>query len=381
MKRKSGVLTCHHLVDLLRGEIENTPVGAKLASLRALASRFGVSPTTMSQALMILAHAGRIRPRHGSGFYVCEQRAPRHIGVLMEVDLSFSGLSNYWRSLTQQVRLRLAAQGLRSRLYAGFCEPDTDPGFTKCPELLEDVEQDRLLGMIVTYGSPRREWTDTLRKRRVPVVGYWPAFDHYVRYDYATATRAATESLLAAGRRKLAFMDWAEPRRARPQRDELFEAFKATLAEHGAAFDPRWVRREFHPNQPGAGWEEFREIWMAGAEKPDGLIVADDVLFGGVVNAIGQLSIRVPEQLRVVTHSQCGAPEDYPFPVWRMETDAAALAGAQVDLLAALLRREPVPEPQVRVPMRFVAPDLDAGETREPEGGRAEAFAAAAKSG
>jgi DNA-binding LacI/PurR family transcriptional regulator len=128
------------------------------------------------------------------------------------------------------------------------------------------------------------------------------------------------------------------------------------LARHGVALNDRWVRHDIHPTAQGAGWEEFREIWSASAtEKPDGLLVADDVLFRGAATAIRELGIRVPEQLRVVTHANKGVELPREVPAWAMEADADVFAAEMVKLLVAQLRHEPVANPHVVLPLRWVA--------------------------
>ena len=187
----------------------------------------------------------------------------------------------------------------------------------------------------------------------MPVVGTT------VRFDMPNAIRTATHRFCVTGRRKLAFIGWSFGE-AEGNPDPSFQAFKAALAAEGLPFKPSWVQRDFQPNVPGAGWSDFREIWTGSAEKPDGLFVADDVLFPGVQQAIKELGIRVPEQLQVATHANRGSNMQYDLPVMRLETDPDEYAAAQVDLLLALLRHDPAVPSEIILPCRVLSAETTA---------------------
>ena len=331
----------------IRAQADKIGPGAKLPTVVELCASLQVAKVTLHSALNELEVAGLIRRQRGSGIYVRERDDERPVGVLMEMDFSHPDVSFFWRRLPQQVRLLLASAGLRSRLYSGFRPPHESTSLSTCQEFIEDVAADRLRGVIVTWGRLSPEWAEPLRRRNVPLVGYGtePGFEYAVDVDYAPMIRDATLRLLAAGRRKLALIDWT---------DGCLETFTATLAENSVPLCKQWVKRDFPSSVPGAGWAEFREIWTESQNKPDGLLVADDILFRGVKHAICELGIRVPDQLLVVTHANRGDNQYCPFPVWRFETDADAFAQAQVDLLLALLRRQPVAQHKIALPLLFV---------------------------
>jgi DNA-binding transcriptional MocR family regulator len=62
------------LADALACEIEDLPAGARIATHRELVRRFGVSATTVSQALALLTGRGLITSRPGAGTYRTETR-------------------------------------------------------------------------------------------------------------------------------------------------------------------------------------------------------------------------------------------------------------------------------------------------------------------
>ncbi|MEO7260489.1 MAG: PLP-dependent aminotransferase family protein [Jatrophihabitantaceae bacterium] len=68
------------LATFLAREIEGTPAGARIATHRELVRRFGVSATTVSQALAILTRRGLIDSRPGAGTYRTEARPSTRAG-------------------------------------------------------------------------------------------------------------------------------------------------------------------------------------------------------------------------------------------------------------------------------------------------------------
>lgn len=334
--------------------------GDRIQTIRSLCQHYDVSVNTMRAALSILAREGILEMWQGSGIYVREQTDQRPVGVLMELDFSIPDMSYFWRRVTQQVRQRLNEHGFPNRLYAGFAQPGENLDRPTCPEFLDDIANNRLSGVIVAISGVTPEWTDSLRQRNVPIVGHWGRLDYEyaVDLDYVEMIREATRRLIAAGRRKLALIAWASQVTGPDlrRRREMLAAFSGVLAQHRIDLNERWVRLDYHPHQTGGAWEEFREIWTGSDEKPDGLLVTDDFLFRGAARAIMELGIRVPDQLMVIAHANRGAIDEYPFPLWRMVVDPDAHGRAQADMMIALLRRQPVPQAEVILPVEFVGP-------------------------
>jgi DNA-binding LacI/PurR family transcriptional regulator len=136
--------------------------------------------------------------------------------------------------------------------------------------------------------------------------------------------------------------------------DGLRQPLRDALSSLHLAYHPEWVRRDLHPMLSGAGWEEFREMWTARREKPDGLLVADDMLFSEVQIAVQELGIRVPDQLRIVTHANKGADRRYPFPVTLAQFDPERYAEMLGEMLLKRLRGEAVAPPVVQLPPELV---------------------------
>jgi DNA-binding LacI/PurR family transcriptional regulator len=170
----------------------------------------------------------------------------------------------------------------------------------------------------------------------------------------------AVRHLRGQGCRRIAMLSWGH--------DGLRPALRDVLDRCGLSYRPAWVRGDLHPMLSGAGWEEFREIWTAHREKPDGLLVTDDVLFEEVCVAIRELGIRVPDELRIVTHANKGANRRYPFPVTLAQRDTRRYAEALGETLLKRMRGEPVVPAIAAFPFEMVESDAAPAASNEAAG-------------
>ncbi len=345
------------IASVLRQEIlaRHKP-GSRLETTAALAKRFQVSKLTISQALVVLNKEGLIDSRKGSGVYVKEREDQRHVGILMDHDISDPRLSFFFVRVAQQLRTFFQSQGFRCRLYAGHSSAQEKTPNLSCTEFVEDVRANRLRGIAVVLGVQHSEWIEAVVRNQVPVVG--PAeYEWGVDADSLEMVRQGTRRLLEAGRRRIAFMAWQE----KDNSGGWVQVFRSSLRKAGVPIRDEWIRCEVHPSQPGAGWEEFREIWLASKEKPDGLLVCDDLLMRDATSAICEARVAVPEQLMIVAHSNRGSGIHYPFPIWQMEYDPDEHARLLGEMLVKLMQKEVISPRRILLPFRWVTPTLKRG--------------------
>lgn len=323
-----------HIAELLRKRIlRGLHPGDRLAALPTLAAELEVSVNTLRAALGILSEQGVVESRPGSGVYVADYRARQPVAVVSEIDLSHPGLSSFYLQLTQGVRRQLRERGLRERPYLGYTPPGEDLAAPTCPDFLEDLRADRLRGVISIVKLLHPDYARAFRQHPVPSIktGLPGAPEPETNEDRILAE--TIRRLVAGGRRKIAILAWEYHKRLATTSPLVRE----TLDELGLDIPDCWLRDDLHPNLAGAGWEEFREIWSARREKPDALIVLDEILFPDVALAIGELGIAVPSQLHVTVHLNRGDRLAVPFPVDRLVMDPDVCAKRLVDDLVAML--------------------------------------------
>ena len=93
-------------------------------------------------------------------------------------------------------------------------------------------------------------------------------------------------------------------------------------------------------------------------ERPDAILVADDGICSGVLRAILQLGISLPNELKLISYANRGVKLPYHLSVTRFEFDAKTAVQSAVEIMDMLLCGER-PEPS----QVFVPPDFILGDT------------------
>lgn len=327
------------LVDELRATIlTGYQPGERLEAEAALAKEAGVSIVTLRSAMLILEHEGLIRRRQGSGTYVCDPPGDRHVGVALAIDgFQHPGAHAFHFGIAHRIWTRLAEAGHRLKLYA-WCSNGSPPNQVADDEVLEAARARRLEALVVLRMLPVR-LSDALCAAGVPLVGSDDRALLRVEHDTEGLVREGLRVLLGAGRRRIALLGWGAPLNF----NRIGDTFRRQAAELGIPVRDEWIRDRLHPAHPGSGWEDFRDVWHAHREKPDGLLICDDVLYRDAAIAVRELGIRVPDELMVVTHHNKGTTTPHEFPVTLLEADTEAHADALADGTLAILRGDMPP--------------------------------------
>ena len=310
------------IVEVLRGEIRRMTPEARLPSDRALAKRFGVSNVTVRSALMQLAEEGYVRRRQGSGTYALSRRLRQHIGILAGLNLRHPRTSTFFLHTSLGAQDYFQQRDYHDKLYVGSSDPAKANGRIDCREFFEDVDADRLLGLLVISGRAEKRWLDTLRSNDVPVVGIGSQYPYGVMLDSSAIVRSGLRWLKEAGCRRVGVIGW-----------QIREA----IENEGSNIDPALLLDDMSPATPGAGSLQFRRLCQARDEKPDGVLFTDDCLFRDALPAIYELGLKIPDTLKVASHATRGSDVYYPEGAILMEVCPGDFVTAAGEMLEGLI--------------------------------------------
>lgn len=337
--------------------------GDKLPPEVKLAERFEVNVLTMRDALRVLQDGGVIRRQRAIGTEVVNPMGGNWVTIVCEMNI-FSPHSQclFHRSVIYHLRHFLKEAGLPSRVSIGESEPGA-PSTSSLTSLdfAGDIEADRLSGVLALSVNPNEYWLRKLERSGTPVIGSNTQFTYRVLNDLFEDISRAITALMDFGRRRIAYIGWRDPCRDGRLPDALDEITRC----YPQVLRPQWIKHDIHPEHPGAGWEDFRAIWEADNEKPDGLIVDDEHLMDDVEKALALHGIRVPEDLLIVCQRTQGNTRKYAFPMIFLESDPRLYAYRMADGFLRLYRGETLPNNTITVP-RMLIDDAVRNDPRVP---------------
>jgi len=183
-----------------------------------------------------------------------------------------------------------------------------------------------------------------LQAAGIPIV-YLDAFDasNAVGFDPRWLYKLGLGQLRAAGCRSLGILYLGEIEA------QTFSSVTRYLERHHVRTRPQWLKAcpEGSCAEQG-GYEAFCALWKS-TPRPEGLLVADDMVCRGVLRAILHLGIELPGQLRLVTHATRGVAFPYHKALTRVEFDPAIQARTAVGMMEQLLRDPAMKLPPVRL--------------------------------
>jgi DNA-binding LacI/PurR family transcriptional regulator len=205
------------------------------------------------------------------------------------------------------------------------CNTDETP--EKERAYLETMMDERVLGVILSPADPREDGVRALIDAGIPVVAFDreasdPRADAVIA-DNVRGARAATDHLLAAGHREIAFVGGRPEVETGAERLDGYE-----IAMRAAGCEPRSVAAGFRTELARAGVADL----LSGPRRPTGLVIANNLMTLGALEALRDAGARVPGDVALV------AIDDPPWasfvapplttvaqPVRRMAADAMEL--------------------------------------------------------
>jgi len=190
------------------------------------------------------------------------------------------------------------------------------------PSLMEAAGKHRFAGIILTAPPFELAGTPLLETPGLPRVTFHTApFPGVPAICLPGFIEKSLDHLLKQGRRRIAVIILANDN---PDR------YRQALRERGIPTPPHWIQ--------GIGlqthWaENCVRLLLAGKDRPDGLIIADDNLVPDATRGIAASGVSVPDELEVVAHTNFPHPTDAAVPVTRIGYSIPRLLQLCIDLL------------------------------------------------
>lgn len=369
-----------HIRDQMREKIlaGHLAAGARLPPTRQLAANWKVDPFTVHTALAALVKEGLLTRQPGKGTFVRERPRAEQltaVGLYISQDIWSPNFSFWLQTLYRELLAELEHQHIHMSTFT-----DPRPAWQHqqpWPELADLARERRMQAVIsLSSGWGRFRW---LNKLPVPAVHFTTAkVPNKIDVDVRQMMQLALGRLAEQGCRSVGLLAPFNPRHVDAPDDpntggKAVRTFLDVAGEFGLTVKQQWIRISNVDSRSQSwnerfGYREFRALWQQ-PWHPDGLFVYDDTTARGVITALLEEKVRVPEELKLVFQRNAEIDLLCPLPASYAVFSVREAARAAVRMIQKLYRGETV-EP-VRLSCRLVvgtASSQQETNNQEPEG-------------
>ena len=335
-------ITDYFREEILAGRIAP---GTQLPSTQQLASELETGVATVQRALTILTREGLITRLPRLGSVVTEQKKElRTVAVYSFFNPQFPP-GPFLRLLTGYLELELKARGMNCRIYYDNQRPYSLKPFLR---LYARREFDAAI-----FLDLKSELYPALESLTVPHASFGTIDAEVSRscYPLSDLAELAVAEIARTGRRRVGVISSVIPGGGEPGPRRIRRGFYRILEE-----GLRQRGLELHPGhyvcgneqEPGADVEEFarfayrafKRMW-AQPNRPEVLFLYSDDCFSGLLAALYELGVRVPEELELVVHHNREHRMICPVACTYLENSIRDYAGGIIDVLIGRYRGVP----------------------------------------
>ena len=283
------------------------PRNQRIPSERDLAERYGASRASVREAIMEMISAGILFRSAGRGTFVGNSRAEsaqtqtgmRQVGFWINTEIFHFVEAGYTRIMTG-VEEVCRSEGFTLNFYS------LNEVAEAFDELLQENAQRPLPDGHVVAGGLRSASLERLQASGKPMVMVDAMMRRKVggidcvRIDYATGTRDAVRHLAELGHRDIGFIGFPD--------SEKYEAYWRTLEELGLPYSPRLVQFLALPDLAPSmvvGFQSMNAL-LAGPKRPTAVLVVNDYIALGALEALSIANIAVPDDISIVGFDDLG---------------------------------------------------------------------------
>ncbi len=330
---------------LVSGELQP---GRRFPSTQDLADLWNAHTRTVQLALQPLAREGLLKriPRVGT-FVAKPAKKLTTVGIYYREDFLSSGTSMFMQSLHAQLKEHLNARDIETDVWIDP-RPEAERRAGAWQPFAEAAQRRQFQAFIAPASDH-----DLLRwLTRLPVPGAYLTNANVpgrVDHDLPQLVEAGVQALAAQGCRSVGFITSTTYNPVRDDaphvNDLMFERFLDVAGRLGLQLRNDWVLSSAIQLNGGAaheafGYEAFHRWWDL-PNRPDGLLVFPDSTVRGVILAMAERGVRVPDDLKVAFHKNEELDLLCPFPAAFLVSSEREAARALITQLEKQFRGEP----------------------------------------
>ena len=319
------------------------PRDIRIPSTKALAAAWGVFPNTVQLSLDPLVKEGLLDRRQMRGTFVLDgHRKIQRLGIYENFgDISASD-RDFMVSLQIELSRILEKKNAELKVWI-----DNRRAPMSLPEnMVEACRKREIDGVLCIH--PRRKIIKSLRNLPVPVAALtWiRECPGQVDFRYDELVEMSLRRLADRGSKRVGAITnmGRNDHFNRPDVSNFYEWFNKTASALGLETRPEWVINP--PLRKGTleierfGYESMKALWSLGP-RPDGLFIFPHTAVRGSLTALLELSVNIPDDLKLVAHGNIETPTLTPYPVDWITSSSREIDQAMVDQIQEALDGHP----------------------------------------
>lgn len=302
------------------------PLDHPLPSEAQVMQELGVSRVTVRRALAAMVKDGLIESRQGVGYRVRARRTRPVIGIIYGNTMFSPEEPSSYRRLIHMARTALGKQGFTTQL---FCIRSYGSARQSDREDLIAALRRRALHAVVVVGWPCPPEEDRRRARRdqellqliqdqqVPLTGFSDMKrPGTVAIDYHSVGRLGAAHFLDIGLRRIAVIAGDD---SIIDQGSVVEGYRQAMADNAAEVEAPWVVRVRELSRV-AGYLAMRRLLRL-RPRLQAVVIGDDVTACGVMTAVLEQGVAVPDELSLACLHVNGSPLFFPKPFIQLQID------------------------------------------------------------
>jgi LacI family transcriptional regulator len=213
------------------------------------------------------------------------------------------------------------------------------------------VDSRQIDGLIVIDPATDDPQLRTLVDENFPLVllgSVRHAAEHSINFSTRRAVEMTIDHLVGLGHQHIAHVSYSPP--GYVATDARLAAFRHALEKHG--LDPA-APVAYGAFSSASGYEATKQL-LAGSVRPTAIFAGNDTIAIGVIAALFEAGLRVPQDIAVTGFDNLPVSRFLSPPLTTINNPADEQGTLAAEMLIRLLRREPVQNNRIRVPVELV---------------------------
>ncbi len=294
--------------------------GEKLPTTAELAAEYGVTLVTAQKSLQQLVNLDLVERTPRRGTFVKPHQTANTIGLIFGYS-PFRVQNVLYLRMLELFRMAAMQEKINLKIYFDTQECEPSRAFY---ELRRDVASKKLKALIAVDRSKElSEWLKTQQEI------FWVEPPNI---DFFNSVNTGTKYLLGKGYRRITVVSMYPPEIPYPDWNENFQLEKAGFEAATAGLDVearlvRWGQTEID------GYNEGKKVFGNPAQRPDAIFVHHDVVCRGLLLALMELGLKIPQDVALLTHSNMGCEFASPVPLTKVEFDPMEMVKNTISIL------------------------------------------------